>query len=243
MVHPRNPRGFWGQVTRGKTGFARLSLPAVAALTPPDWTVEILDARTVPAVDYSRPADLVGITAFTAEAPSAYEIADGFRRQGVPVVMGGVHASACPDEVLQHADAVVIGEADYVWAKVLADAAAGNLQPRYRAERYCDLRGMAVPRRDLLDRSMYVSGFHTVQATRGCPRDCAYCAVTGVFGRSFRTRPVAEVIAEISAFDTRDFFFVDDNICGNPAYARELFAALAPLRRTWGGQTEITLAR
>ena len=229
---PRNPRGFWGHLTLGKTGFARLSLPAVAALTPPDWEVQILDSRNMPEMDYTQPADLVGITAFTAEIPSAYAIADGFRRHGVPVVLGGVHVSACPDEARQHADAVVVGEADHVWAQLLADLAAGTLQPLYRSDRYCDLRNMAIPRRDLIDRRLYVSGFNTVQATRGCPRDCAYCAVTGVFGRTFRTRPVAEVIAEIRAFDTSDFIFVDDNICGNPAYAVELFTALRPLKHT-----------
>ncbi len=240
---PRNPRGFWGKITKGKTGFARLTLPTLAALTPPGWKVEIFDARVGPDPDFTQPYDLVGITAFTAEAPSAYAMADAFRANGVKVVLGGVHASACPDEAQQHADAVVIGEAEYVWQQVLADSAASKLQRTYRAERSCDLQGMASPRRDLLERHRYISGFNTVQATRGCPRDCSYCAVTGVFGRTFRTRPVTEVLAEISALDTRDFLFVDDNICGNPAYARELFAGLQPLHRVWGGQTDITLAR
>jgi radical SAM superfamily enzyme YgiQ (UPF0313 family) len=103
--------------------------------------------------------------------------------------------------------------------------------------------GMKIPRRELLDRKMYVTGYNTLQATRGCPFDCDYCAVTGVFGREFRKRPVAEVIDEIRPFDTKEFFFVDDNICGEAAYAKELFSALVPLRKTWGGQTSITLAR
>ncbi len=109
LVLPRNDRGYWGKVSKkGKTGFVRLSLPTVAAMTPPDWEVEILDARATP-VDYGRKADLVGITAFTAEVPSAYEIADGFRKNGTKVVMGGIHASALPEEALQHADSVVMG--------------------------------------------------------------------------------------------------------------------------------------
>jgi radical SAM superfamily enzyme YgiQ (UPF0313 family) len=105
------------------------------------------------------------------------------------------------------------------------------------------MREMKIPRRNLLDRSMYVSCFQTVQATRGCPFDCDYCAVTGVFGRKFRTRPVTQVIDEIRAFESRDFFFVDDNICGNMGYAKELFRALTPLRKAWGAQTSITFAR
>jgi radical SAM superfamily enzyme YgiQ (UPF0313 family) len=229
-------------VRSGKAGFVRLSLPSLAALTPPDWHVRIHDTRVDP-VDYDRKTDLVGITAFTAEVPSAYSIADAFRKRGVPVVMGGVHASALPEEALEHADAVVIGEAEPVWERVLRDREAGNLQRIYRAETFCDMRKMPIPRRDLLNRELYVSGFNTLQATRGCPFDCEYCAVTGVFGRTFRTRPVSEVIDEIRAFDTRDFFFVDDNICGKPEYAKELFRALIPLKKSWGSQTSITFAR
>ncbi|HPA44155.1 MAG TPA: radical SAM protein [bacterium] len=242
LVLPQNERGFWGKVTRGKTGFVRLSLPTLAALTPNDWQVSILDSRAQP-VDFDCKVDLVGITSFTAEIPSAYEIADGFRKRGIPVVLGGVHVSALPQEALHHADAVVIGEAELIWETLLRDLEAGKLQRIYRGENLCDMRDMKIPRRDLLDRDMYVACFNTVQATRGCPFDCDFCAVTGVFGRKFRTRPVAEVLEEIRAFDTRDFLFVDDNICGNPTYAKELFRALIPLKRTWGGQTSITLAR
>lgn len=242
LVLPRNERGFWGKVTRGKAGFVRLSLPMVAALTPADWNVTLHDARANP-VDYDRQVDLVGITAFTAETPSAYEIADKFRAKGVPVVIGGIHATALPDEALEHADAVVIGEAEAVWESLLRDLEDGNLQRKYRADGLCDMQNMKVPRRDLLDREMYVSAFNTVQATRGCPFDCEYCAVTQVFGRKFRMRPVEHVVDEIRQFDTHNFFFVDDNLCGNLEYAKELFRALIPLRKTWGAQTSITFAR
>ncbi len=242
LVLPRNERGFWGKVTKGKTGFVRLSLPTLAAITPDDWEVSIHDARAEP-VDYNVGADLVGITAFTAETPSAYSIADEFRKRGIPVVLGGVHTSALPEEALEHADAVVVGEAELVWEQLLRDLASGKLQKTYRGTELCDMRNMKIPRRSLLDRKMYVACFNTVQATRGCPYDCNFCAVTGVFGRKFRTRPVSEVVDEIRACDTRDFFFVDDNICGNPAYAKELFQALIPLKKTWGGQTSITFAR
>ena len=241
-MKPRNDRAFTGKVTRGKAGMVGLALPTVAALTPEDWEVAIHDARAEP-VDYDQKVDLVGLTAFTAEAPSAYEIADNFREKGVPVVMGGIHASALPEEALEHVDAVVIGEAEGVWKTLLRDLEAGRLQPTYRAEARCDMQEMKIPRRDLLNREMYVSLVYTIQATRGCPFDCEYCAVTGVFGRQFRTRPVAQVIDEIRAFDTREFFFVDDNICGRPGYAKELFRALVPLRKIWGGQTSITFAR
>ncbi len=204
--------------------------------------MRIHDARVDP-VPFDEKFDLVGITAFTAEIPSAYSIADEFRRRGVPVVIGGVHASALPEEALEHADAVVKGEAEYVWERLLSDLAAGSLGRIYHSDTPCDMLGMKIPHRDLLKREIYVTGFNTLQATRGCPFDCEYCAVTGVFGREFRMRPVAEVIDEIRAFDKSDFFFVDDNICGNPGYAKELFRALKPLKRAWGSQTSITFAR
>jgi radical SAM superfamily enzyme YgiQ (UPF0313 family) len=242
LVLPRNERGYWGKVTNGKAGFVRLSLPTVAALTPSDWKVTIHDARAHP-VDFDRDVGLVGITAFSAETPSAYEIADKFRAKGVPVVMGGVHATAMPDEALEHVDAVVIGEAEEVWETLLRDLEKGELKRKYKADQLCDMRNMKIPRRDLLDRDMYVSAFNTIQATRGCPFDCEYCSVTQVFGQEYRMRPVHHVIDEIRAFDTRDFMFIDDNICGKPSYAKELFRALTPLKKVWGAQTSITFAR
>jgi radical SAM superfamily enzyme YgiQ (UPF0313 family) len=232
-----------GGVSRsGKASFLRLALPTLAALTPPGWDVEILDARVTP-VDFEQRPDLVGITGFTAEIPNAYAIADGFRGKGVKVVMGGVHVSALPEEALEHADAVVVGEAELVWKGLLEDFSKGGMKPVYKAGKLCDMRGMPLPRRDLVDRSMYFSGYNVLQATRGCPFDCEYCAVSAFFGRTFRVRPVAEVIREIEGFDTRGFYFLDDNIAGKPAFARELFKALIPMKRTWGSQTSITLAR
>jgi len=243
LVLPRNDRGYWGKVSKkGKTGFVRLSLPAIAAMTPPDWDVEILDARVTP-IDYGRKADLVGITGFTAEIPNAYEIADGFRKSGTKVVMGGIHVSALPEEALQHADSIVVGEAESVWKELLHDAEQGELKSIYRSDSLIDMDNMAFSRRELLDRKMYVSCFNTIQASRGCPFNCEFCAVTAFFGRKYRTRPVSDVIDEIRRFDTRDFIFVDDNITGQKSFARELFKALIPLNRTWGGQTSINIAK
>lgn len=243
LILPKNERGFWGKVSKkGKAGFVRLNLPTIAALTPRDWDVEILDARARP-VDYDAKVDVVGITGFTTEMPSAYGIADKFRRKGVKVIMGGVHVSAMPDEALEHADAVIIGEAELVWHKALEDFKRGELKSRYEAGHLCEMKNMAIPRRDLLDRGMYESGFNTLQATRGCPFNCDYCTVTSFFGHEFRVRPVDEVIEEIKGFDTKDFFFVDDNIVGRPRYARELFEKLIPLKVIWGSQASITMAK
>jgi radical SAM superfamily enzyme YgiQ (UPF0313 family) len=242
LILPRNDRGYWGKVSKkGKAGFVRLSLPVISALTPSNWDVEILDTRVTP-VDFDKKVDLVGITAFTDEIPTAYEIADGFRKKGVNVVMGGIHVSSLPEKALQHANSVVVGEAEPVWTELLHDIENGELKPIYRSPDLISMQGMSIPCRELLDRKMYTS-FNTLQATRGCPFNCKYCAVTAFFGRTYRTRPIAEVIDEIKRFDTRDFFFADDNITGDPRYAKELFRALLPLRRVWGGQTTIHIAK
>ncbi len=218
-----------------------MALPTIAALTPSDWDVEIHDARTT-SIDYDRKVDLVGITSYTSEITNAYKIADGFRSKGVKVVMGGVHVSALPDESLQHADAVVVGEAEAVWEELLRDCEKGELRTIYKADNLIEMSDMAVPRRDLLDRGMY-SSFYSVQATRGCPFNCEFCAVTAFFGQKFRTRPVEEVIEEIKGFDSKEFFFVDDNITGRPGFATKLFKELIPLNRIWGGQTTINFSR
>ena len=242
LILPRSEKGFWGKVSKsGKAGFVRLSLPTIAALTPSDWDVEIFDSRTAP-VDFNSEIDLVGITAFTAEIPNAYKIADGFRNRGVKVVMGGIHVSALPEETLEHADSVVVGEAEKVWEELVHDFEEGALKSLYHSDELFEMNGMAIPRRDLLDRSIYTS-FNSLQATRGCPFNCEYCAVTAFFGNKFRTRPIPDIIKEIKGFDTREFFFLDDNITGLPGHAKELFKALIPLKRIWGGQASIKIAR
>ena len=241
LVFPKSEGGYWGKVRHGKAGVVALGLPTVAALTPPGWNVAIHDARVAP-LDYDQKIDLVGITGYTAEIPSTYAIADEFRKRGIPVVLGGVHVSAMPEEALKHADAVVIGEAEEVWKQLLIDFESGSMQTTYHSDVLCTMKNMKIPRRELLGEAIYTN-YNTLQATRGCPYDCDFCAVTGVFGRQFRTRPVAEVLDEIRAFDSRHFLFADDNICGQPNYAKELFRALIPLKRKWGGQTSITFAK
>ena len=244
LILARNDRSYFGGLSRsGKAGFMRLALPTLAAMTPTDeWETEIIDAR-VTDINYDMAADLVGIGGFTSEIPSAYAIADKFRAAGKKVVLGGVHVSALPEEALDHADAVVIGEAEGVWDTLLEDFSRGEMKKTYKARDLPTLEHLALPRRNLIDRSMYGSGYNVLQATRGCPFDCEYCAVTVFYGHTFRTRPVAEVIDEIRGFDTKEFVFLDDNIAGKPPYAKELFKALIPLNKTWGGQTAITLAR
>jgi radical SAM superfamily enzyme YgiQ (UPF0313 family) len=251
LIQPRSEWSIMGQTSRGKAGMPRLTLPALAAVTPPDVDVRIVDCR-VQAIDYEAPVDLVGITAMTCEAPGAYEIADAFRARNVPVVMGGYHASFMPEEVRLHADAVVIGEAELIWRDVIEDFRSGRPRSSYMADRLCDLAAdVPVPRRDLLDRTKYFT-FNTIQATRGCSKGCGYCSVGAFFGPTFRKRCPDDVVSEIKGMLSprpdrkgrvdRYFVFIDDNLTLDRGYAMQLFKALAPLGIKWGCQATTELA-
>ncbi len=219
--------------------FPPLSLMTVAALTPEKHNVTVIDESTAPANFDIRP-DLVGLTAMTAAAPRAYQIADRLREQGVPVVMGGMHASALPEEALQHVDGVVIGEAEELWPQVLDDFEQGQLQPVYRHEHYPDPATIPPARRDVVDISKYLAKY-TLQATRGCPFACSFCAVSTFFGRTYRTRPVENVVAEAAAIKGKPLILVDDNIMGSPRYATMLFERLSDLKTTFLTQASTTM--
>ncbi len=221
--------------------FPHLSLAMVAAITPSDVEVAITD-ENVDTVDFDEDVDLVGLTAMTMHAPRAYEIAQKFRSRGVPVVMGGIHASTLSEEVKEHVDAVVIGEAENIWGNLIDDFKKGNLKPYYRAESYCSLKNLPVPRLDLLKKKSYMAS-NCVQTTRGCPFDCSFCSVSQFFGKTYRMRPVEEVVSEVKSLDDGFVIFIDDNIVGNPKYAKELFRALIPLKITWGSQGSLTMVK
>jgi len=158
------------------------------------------------------------------------------------VVLGGMHVTALPREAARHADAVVLGEAEGVWPQVLRDASRRRLRRFYRADRHPNLAGLPAPRRDLYRPGAYLTTA-TVQTSRGCPFACDFCTVTRFFGRTYRWRPVDDIIRELSALGERLVFFVDDNIFGAPARARELFTSLIPLKLKWVGQSSINIAR
>jgi radical SAM superfamily enzyme YgiQ (UPF0313 family) len=219
---------------RAKPLLPPLSLLQVAALTPPSIEVEVLDESSRP-VDFSAGFDLVGVTATTAAAPRAYEIADGFRRRGRPVVMGGMHASACPEEALAHCDAVVIGEAEGKWERLLSDLQQGRMERLYRADEYPDMAAVPSPRRELLPRENYVVP-DTVQATRGCAHNCSFCSVTPFFGRHIRARPAEAVAEDFASLPGRYVLFVDDNIMTRPTYAQRLFEGMMGTGKKWVGQ-------
>jgi radical SAM superfamily enzyme YgiQ (UPF0313 family) len=238
--------------------FPQLSLPTLAAYTPAEASVEIVDEKFHPLPD-GQGYDLVGITAMTPLAPKAYRIADTFRRRGIPVVMGGYHPTVLPDEALEHADSVCIGEAETLWSTIVTDAMAGRLKARYRSDAFPCLENLPAPRRGLLrvPRSQRFEHIqvHFVQTTRGCPFRCSFCAVTSVLGGKLRHRPVAEIEAEIEALGVRRLergqkrdrfhniiFFTDDNIVGHRGYARDLLRMVSTFNLKWVGQASTNVA-
>ncbi len=219
--------------------FPQLTMPLLAAWTPDHWEVSHTD-EIVQEVDFDKRVDLVGITANTPAAPHAYSLAREFRRRDVPVVIGGPHATLLPEEVAQYADAVVVGEGELVWPQLLADFERGELKPIYASCALPDLNGMPAPRWDLIKGRAYGKG--VTIATRGCPFACEYCTVLQMYQRRMRYRPIGEVVDEIRRMPGRALIFWDDNIGANRAYSKELFAAIAPLKRWWTSQCTADVA-
>ncbi|KAA0895474.1 B12-binding domain-containing radical SAM protein [Oryzomonas rubra] len=217
-----------------------LSLKQVAAATPPEWEVLLAD-EIHEDIPFDGQFDLVGITAMTHQAVRAYEIADRFRLRGIPVVLGGIHPTVLPEEALQHADAVVIGEAEPVWAQLLSDLQAGRMAPRYRSIPHGDLLEIPWSRRDFLAGRTYLTT-QTIQASRGCPYDCPFCTVTPYFGRTFRYRDPDDILAELRTFDRKLTIFLDDNILGDPERAKPILRGMAGLGLRWGGQANLRFA-
>ncbi len=213
-----------------------LSLGLLAGLTPNGVDLSLFDDR-IDAFDPDAPTDLVAITVETFTARRAYEIAAAYRERGVPVVMGGMHATLLPEEAAEHADAVVTGDAETVWPGVVRDAHEKRLAPRYHGACGVPQPG-ARPRRDLYRGKGYLP-VALVQFGRGCPHGCAFCAVGAYFAHRHHARPVAEVVAEIEASGRRDLFFVDDNLVADPDAAKELLRALAPLGVRWVSQASL----
>jgi radical SAM superfamily enzyme YgiQ (UPF0313 family) len=221
-------------------GWPPLGLACVAAATPAGHEVRIVD-EAVEAIDFDDHADLVGIGIMTSNSLRGYEIAAEFRKTNKPVVIGGIHASMLPQEAKQHADAVVVGEAENTWPRVLSDFAAGHRQQFYQAEGFADLWDAPSPRRDLFNRRAYKIPA-TVMATRGCPHGCSFCSTSKFFGRKYRQRNPQCVAREIAALHDRLFIFVDDNLCFDREYSLELLRLITPLRKKWVCQVTISIA-
>ena len=217
-----------------------LTLATLAGITPPDVEVEALDDR-IEEIDYEARRDLVGISVKTFTARRGYQIADEFRARGIPVILGGHHPTLLPEEALQYADSILMGEAEGIWRDVLRDAERGQLQKVYRQTQTLSLNGLKVNRSIFRGKKYLPVGM--VETTRGCPFSCNFCSVTTFFGRSFRHRSPTEVVAEIENLDKKFVFLVDDNIVADKEAAKELFRALIPLKIRWISQASLTMTK
>ena len=249
LINPSNPlvsivnvKGNWWNRYRV---WKPLSLMVLAGLSGPEWEISILDENLgVPDYPAMPRPDLVGITAFTSQANRAYEVASYFRNLGVPVVMGGIHATMCLDEVMERVDSVVTGEAEGVWPEVLEDARHHSLKRRYDGG-LAEMNDVPLARHDLLAGGY---AFGAIQTTRGCPLNCSFCSVTAFNGAKYRQRPIADVVREFESIREKRVLVVDDNIIGTRAEhiarAKDLFGALAKanLRKEWIAQATINFA-
>jgi len=216
----------------------QLALYILAGLTPAEHDVEVIEEETE-CVDLENDCDLVGISCMTANSSRAYELCHEFKKRGKTVILGGVHPSILPDEAMQHADSVVVGEAEGVWEKLILDFQNNNLQKKYH-DPLPDL-GKYVPKdfSKIIKRRL----FHLlpIMTTRGCPYNCDFCCVSNIYGKEIRHIPIENVVRDIQESGGKNFMFLDDNIIGNPTYAKALFKAIKPLKIKWVGQASVSL--
>ena len=243
LISPENKKSIYAYTKEDVKAFwfPKLGLPTIAANTPPDVEVRIVD-ECVEDIDFNVDVDLVGISVMTYLAPRAYEIAARFRARGVKVVLGGIHVSMCPEEAKEHADSIVVGESEKTWPILVEDFRRGELKSLYEEKDLPKLENLPIPRRELFKPNSYWTT-NCVQTSRGCPFACDFCTVTIFGGNQFRLRPIEQVIEEVKRLKKGFVVFVDDNIAGNKAYAKQLFKALIPLKINWGSQASLTMAR
>ncbi len=229
----------------------QLGLQVLARLVPEEHSVDIVDevfgARYTDTELTRERYDLVGITSYSSGATRAYEIAQACRKQGIMTVMGGPHASACPDEAQPYADSIAIGECDEIWPRIVRDAAAGELQSRYQGELSdLEVTGFGRAAQDLEP----VNGQYDVsaiQTSRGCPVGCEYCSVTKFNGPKIRRRRITDIVDEWNATLKKFIFVVDDNFFGlgqrHAEWSKDLLRAIIKhgRKRLWFSQTTINM--
>ena len=222
-----------------------LGLLTLAAVTPGDFDLSYHECPDFDPVALARLRfDVVAVSSFTAKSGVMYQIADFFRARGTTVVLGGLHCTLLPGEAAPHADAVVVGEAERLWPRVLADWRAGSLQKIYRSLSFrdVDLGDTPVPRYDLLDFDLY--NRIPVQTTRGCPLDCEFCAASKIYG-GFKVKPVDRVVRDIRAIKghVRHPFIelADDNTFVSKPWSRALVRAIADEEVHWFTETDVSV--
>lgn len=216
--------------------FQQITMPYLAARVPSHWRVIHIDEEAGE-VNRNLEADVVGITFHTPSAYHAYDLAAHFRSRGACVAMGGPHVTLLPEEAIQHADVVFIGEAEGLWEEFLVGFEAGKYRRTYRQNGVPSLNDVPMACKALFHRNDHTGG--VLFATRGCPNRCDFCAIAVMYRNGLRKRPIAEVAAEYASFQGKVIIFWDDNIVGDRAYAKDLFRAITPYRKWWSSQASI----
>lgn len=232
-----------GGIFRKSLRYQPLTLTTLAALVPSELDPEfVLYDEGTGDIPLDLEADIVGITVITGSSTRAYEIADELRRRGRTVVLGGPHVTLMPDEAQQHADAICVGYAEESWPQLLRDFARGQMQPRYQQAANFQLTNLPFARRELLDGRNYLTQA-VFEATRACAHNCEFCVAPSAWGRKQFQKPVAHVVEDIRRVGSRKILFIDLNLVSDPAYARELFTALIPLKVRWFGLSTSLIGR
>lgn len=241
LINPVGQRS--GSLLSKFSTFQPLSVAYVAAVTPSNWEIKIAD-ENIEAFQFEE-ADLVGITAFTSNITRAYEIARTYREKKIKVIMGGIHVSMLPDEAMQYADAVVIGEVEGIWNQVIADFESNRLLPKYHGPQIDLSQTQITPRHDLLHPDYF---WNSVQTSRGCPLNCNFCSVSRYLGREYRQRKTKDVLNELENIEGKYITFIDDNLIGYSPESKnraiELFEGMIGLglRKQWWMQTSMNAA-
>ncbi len=221
----------------------QLTLSLIAALTPPEHEIQIVEEVYGETVNFDGDYDVIGISIMTQTSIRGYQIANEFRKRGKIVVFGGIHATSMPDEAIRFGNAVVIGEAEGLWDIVLEDIKHNRLKPFYKLDKLPDLQNHVMPRRDLIKCSSGKFSIAPIETTRGCPYNCDFCSVSRFFGTRQRHKAIRDVMFDIESCNQKNLFFLDDNITGDKRYAKELFREMIPLKKVWVGQASIQVAK
>jgi len=240
FIKPNMGRTHDGRRYRDSACMEPLTFAVLAGLLPEGDRAVLYDDR-LEDIPYDEATDLVAINVEIYTARRAYEIAAEYRRRKVPVVLGGCHAGMAPEEAADFADAVVIGDAERSWPKLIEDARDGRLQPVYRGETPAVIEGVNTDWS--IFRGKRYLPLRLTQFSRGCHNQCEYCATAALYQGMHAHRPIDEVIDELRAQRAPLVFFVDDNITANTEAAKELFRRLIPLRCRWVGQASLDFTR
>ena len=220
----------------------QLTLSLIAALTPPEHEIEVVEEVYGEVVNFDGDYDVIGISIMTQTCIRGYEIANEFRKRDKIVVFGGIHATGMPDEAIRFGNAVVIGEAEGLWDILLEDIKHKRLKSFYKLDKLPDLQNHIMPRRDLIKCSSGKFSIAPIETTRGCPYNCDFCSVSRFFGTRQRHKIIRDIIIDIESCKEKNLFFLDDNITGDKRFAKELFREMIPLKRVWVGQASIQVA-